>query len=180
MRKMSTNINRGIEKYGIVNDANFGRIYAYEVDGYGSAVIMDDPNIPSLLSAPAIGYTTLRDPIYANTRRKLLSRQNPYYAVGEIITGIASPHTLPGRPWPMALIMTILTSVDDEEILCEANVITNYTIEPDETIDPRSRSLDDMRFGDRYAAFAVMGTAAVIFQCQRIAAVSQTSEVIDS
>ncbi|KAE8862775.1 hypothetical protein PTNB29_05337 [Pyrenophora teres f. teres] len=117
MRKMSTNINRGIEKYGIVNDANFGRIYAYEVDGYGSAVIMDDPNIPSLLSAPAIGYTTLRDPIYANTRRKLLSRQNPYYAVGEIITGIASPHTLPGRPWPMALIMTILTSVDDEEIV---------------------------------------------------------------
>ena len=117
MQTMATNINRGIEKHGIVNDAKFGKIYAYEVDGYGSANIMDDPNIPSLLSAPAIGYTRLHDPIYANTRRKLLSRQNPYYAVGSVITGIASPHTLPGRPWPMALIMTIMTSEDDDEIM---------------------------------------------------------------
>ncbi|EDU41568.1 hypothetical protein PtrSN002B_001479 [Pyrenophora tritici-repentis] len=117
MQTMSTNINRGIERYGIVNDPKFGKIYAYEVDGYGSVNIMDDPNVPSLLSAPAIGYTTVHDPIYANTRRKLLSRENPYYAVGKVITGIGSPHTLPGKPWPMALIMTILTSEDDEEII---------------------------------------------------------------
>ncbi|KAF7673224.1 glycoside hydrolase family 125 protein [Alternaria burnsii] len=117
MQALSTAINRGIEKYGIVSDPTYGKIYAYEVDGYGSVNIMDDPNVPSLLSAPFLGYTTLRDPIYQNTRRKILSRGNPYYAVGPIITGVGSPHTLPGRPWPMALIMTILTSEDDTEIV---------------------------------------------------------------
>jgi meiotically up-regulated gene 157 (Mug157) protein len=117
MRSMSVSINRGIEKHGIVNDPKYGKIYAYEVDGYGSANIMDDPNIPSLLSAPFLGYTTLHDPIYANTRRKMLSRDNPYYAWGPAITGVGSPHTLPGSPWPMALIMTILTSEDDDEII---------------------------------------------------------------
>ncbi|CAN9440073.1 unnamed protein product [Alternaria alternata] len=117
MQVLSTAINRGIEKYGIVSDPTYGKIYAYEVDGYGSVNIMDDPNVPSLLSAPFLGYTTLRDPIYQNTRRKILSRDNPYYAVGPVITGVGSPHTLPGRPWPMALIMTILTSEDDTEIV---------------------------------------------------------------
>jgi meiotically up-regulated gene 157 (Mug157) protein len=117
MKNMSTGINRGIESHGIVNDAKYGKIYAYEIDGYGSANIMDDPNIPSLLSAPFLGYTTTHDPIYQNTRRKILSRDNPYYAWGPTITGVGSPHTLPGRPWPMALIMTILTSEDDEEIV---------------------------------------------------------------
>jgi meiotically up-regulated gene 157 (Mug157) protein len=117
MRSMSVGINRGIEKHGIVNDPKYGKIYAYEVDGYGSANIMDDPNVPSLLSAPFISYTTLHDPIYQNTRRKILSRDNPYYAWGHVITGVGSPHTLPGSPWPMALIMTILTSEDDDEII---------------------------------------------------------------
>ncbi|KNG46377.1 glycoside hydrolase family 125 protein [Stemphylium lycopersici] len=116
MRDMSTGINRGIEKHGIVNDPKYGKIYAYEVDGYGSANVMDDPNVPSLLSAPFLGYTTSHDPIYSNTRNKILSRDNSYYAVGPVITGVGSPHTLPGRPWPMALIMAILTSEDDEEI----------------------------------------------------------------
>ncbi|EUC27036.1 glycoside hydrolase family 125 protein [Bipolaris zeicola 26-R-13] len=116
MQQMSTGINRGIERYGLANDPTHGKIYAYEVDGYGGANIMDDPNVPSLLSAPYIGYTTIHDPIYKNTRNKVLSRDNPYYAVGPAITGVASPHTLPGKPWPMALIMTILTSEDDDEI----------------------------------------------------------------
>jgi meiotically up-regulated gene 157 (Mug157) protein len=117
MHQLRTGINRGIEKYGLATDPTYGTIYAYEVDGYGSKNIMDDPNVPSLLSAPFIAYTTVHDPIYKNTRAKILSRDNPYYAVGPALSGIASPHTLPGKPWPMALIMTVLTSEDDDEII---------------------------------------------------------------
>jgi meiotically up-regulated gene 157 (Mug157) protein len=127
MRTMSVNINRGIEKYGIVNDPTYGKIYAYEVDGYGSANIMDDANIPSLLSAPFLGYTTLHDPIYQNTRRKMLSRDNPYFAWGPVITGVGSPHTLPGSPWPMALVMRILTSEDDDEIIANLKMLVGST-----------------------------------------------------
>ncbi|PVH95214.1 glycoside hydrolase family 125 protein [Periconia macrospinosa] len=117
MRTMSTSIRNGIETYGVVQDPKYGRIYAYEVDGFGSAILMDDPNVPSLLSAPFLGYVPMSDKVYKNTRRKILSRDNPYYAWGPVLTGVASMHTRPGKPWPMANIMTILTSDDDDEIV---------------------------------------------------------------
>jgi meiotically up-regulated gene 157 (Mug157) protein len=116
MQQMSTGIRNGIEQHAVFNDPQFGKIYAYEIDGYGSANIMDDPNVPSLLSAPFLNYLAPNDPIYLNTRRKILSKSNPYYAWGPILSGVGSPHTLPGKPWPMANVMTILTSEDDEEI----------------------------------------------------------------
>lgn len=127
LRTMSAGINRGIETHGVVNGGKYGKIYAYEVDGYGSANVMDDPNVPSLLSAPFLAYTTTRDPIYRNTRAKILSSDNPYYAWGPVISGVGSPHTLPGKPWPMALIMTILTSDDDDEILENLRMLIRST-----------------------------------------------------
>lgn len=127
MRRMSSDIRNGIEAHGIVSDPQFGRIYAYEVDGYGSVNVMDDPNIPSLLSSPFLNYVPRDDPVYMNTRRKILSRSNPYYAWGPILTGVGSPHTLPGKPWPMANIMTILTSDDDEEITRNMRMLVSST-----------------------------------------------------
>ncbi|KAH7081368.1 Six-hairpin glycosidase-like protein [Paraphoma chrysanthemicola] len=127
MRQMSTGINRAILDHALTNDPKHGKIYAFEVDGYGSHIAMDDPNIPSLLSAPFLGYTTLHDPIYQNTRKKILSRDNPYYAWGPAISGVGSMHTLPGRVWPMANIMTILTSEDDEEIIANLRMLLRST-----------------------------------------------------
>jgi meiotically up-regulated gene 157 (Mug157) protein len=117
MRNMSTAIHTGIETHGIIRDPKHGPIYAYELDGYGSSILMDDPNVPSLLSAPSLGYLDRNDKVYQNTRRKILSRDNPYFTWGPRITGIGSMHTLPGSAWPMANIMAILTSDDDEEIV---------------------------------------------------------------
>ena len=124
---MATGINRGILDHAIINDPKYGKIYAFEIDGYGSHISMDDPNIPSLLSAPFLSYTTLRDPIYQNTRRKILSRDNPYFSHGPIITGVGSMHTLPGKVWPMANIMTILTSEDDDEIIKNLRMLLRST-----------------------------------------------------
>ena len=127
MQQMSTGIRNGIEQHAIVHDPQFGKIYAYEIDGYGSVNIMDDPNIPSLLSAPFLSYLPKDDPVYLNTRRKILSKSNPYYAWGPILTGVGSPHTLPGKPWPMANVMAILTSDDDEEIKRNLKMLLSST-----------------------------------------------------
>jgi meiotically up-regulated gene 157 (Mug157) protein len=124
---MATGINRGIVEHAIVSDARHGKIYAYEIDGYGSHIAMDDPNVPSLLSAPYLTYTTNRDPVYLNTRAKILSRDNPYYAWGPIISGVGSMHTLPGKVWPMANIMAMLTSDDDEEIAENLDMVLRST-----------------------------------------------------
>ena len=88
----------------------FGTIYAYETDGLGQHTLMDDANVPSLLSLPYLGYCAPDDPIYLNTRRWILSDQNPYFYRGAAAAGVGSPHTPPRYVWPIALAVQGLTS----------------------------------------------------------------------
>lgn len=112
---LRTEVNNGIQEFGLVFTPNYGYIYAYEVDGLGHAVLMDDANIPSLLSAPYIGYTKSSSTVYQNTRRYLLSKDNPYYYTGSLARGIGSAHTNDGWIWPLALIMQGMTASTDAE-----------------------------------------------------------------
>jgi meiotically up-regulated gene 157 (Mug157) protein len=113
---LSVQIRLGIEHYALVNQPGFGRIYAYEIDGYGHANLMDDANIPSLLSAPYFGYVSTHDPVYQATRNFVLSARNPYYFSGKYATGIGSPHTPRGYIWPLSLVVEAITSTDRSEI----------------------------------------------------------------
>lgn len=114
--ELAREIDEGIQTYGIVEHPRYGRIYAYETDGFGNYNLMDDANVPSLLSLPYLGYTTTDDAIYQNTRRFALSKDNPHYSAGKYAKGIGSPHTPAGHVWPMSLVMQALTSEDEEEI----------------------------------------------------------------
>ena len=96
-------IDEGIRRHGKVN----GR-YAYEVDGCGGVLFADDANVPSLLSAPYLGYAVDED-VYATTRKWILSSSNPWYASGAVLSGIGSPHSGSGTVWPLALVMEALT-----------------------------------------------------------------------
>jgi meiotically up-regulated gene 157 (Mug157) protein len=113
---LSVELQRAIERYGLVNLPGIGRIYAYEVDGYGHANLMDDANIPSLLSIPYFGYVGVHDVVYQATRQFILSPRDPYYFQGKFASGIGSPHTPHGYVWPLALEMEALTSTDQSEI----------------------------------------------------------------
>jgi meiotically up-regulated gene 157 (Mug157) protein len=113
---LSTEIQRGIEQNGTLTLAPFGRIYAYEVDGRGHANVMDDANVPSLLSIPYFGYLPKTNSLYLATRRFALSDRNPYYYRGKFAEGEGSPHTPPGYIWPLALCVQALTSSDPDEI----------------------------------------------------------------
>ena len=88
-------------------------VFAYEVDGAGRALFMDDANMPSLLSAPLTGYLAVDDPRYRVTRRVVLSQLNPYFHVGELASGVGSPHTPRDYVWPIAIAVEGLTSDDD-------------------------------------------------------------------
>jgi meiotically up-regulated gene 157 (Mug157) protein len=113
---MSTEIQRGVEQNGTLTLEPFGRIYAYEVDGRGHANVMDDANVPSLLSIPYFGYLPKNNSLYLATRQFVLSDRNPYFFRGSYAEGVGSPHTPHGYVWPLALCVQALTSDDPAEL----------------------------------------------------------------
>ena len=77
---------------------------------------MDDANVPSLLALPYLGCVALDDPIYQNTRKFVLSEDNPYFFKGKSGEGIGGPHIGFDFIWPMSIVMRANTSTDPEEI----------------------------------------------------------------
>ena len=114
--QLKKEIDQGIQKEGIYEHPVYGKIYAYETDGYGNYNLMDDANVPSLLSIPYLGYVSVEDPIYQNTRSFILSKENPYYFEGKYAAGIGSPHKPDGYIWHISLVIQALTSKDEKEI----------------------------------------------------------------
>lgn len=114
-RELRDEIDAGIKKYGIVDDPVYGKMYAYETDGFGNYNYMDDANVPSLLSIPYLGYCSADDEIYKNTRNFVLSKGNPYYFSGTAAKGVGSPHTPDNYIWHIALSIQGLTSNNDDE-----------------------------------------------------------------
>lgn len=123
--KLAEEIDDGIQAYGMVDHPKYGKIYAYETDGFGNYNLMDDANSPSLLAIPYLGYTSVDDPIYQNTRKFILSEDNPYYFSGTVARGIGSPHTPHNYIWHISLVMQILTSKDEAEIADCLDMISN-------------------------------------------------------
>ena len=105
-------IDAGIAAHALYEHEKYGPIYAYETDGMGHYNLMDDANVPSLLSIAYLGYASADDPLYQNTRRFVLSADNPYYHEGTYARGVGSPHTPDGYIWPISLCMQGLTSND--------------------------------------------------------------------
>lgn len=114
-QKLRDEVQRGIQRFGMVADKKYGKVYAYEVDGLGKGIVTDDANVPSLLSAPYIGYTTVNNPYYLNTRAFLLSQDNASYYTGNVARGIGSYHTPDHWIWPLALVMEGLTANSQTE-----------------------------------------------------------------
>jgi uncharacterized protein len=122
-------IEKGIYEHAVVNHKAFGKVFAYEVDGYGSHLLMDDANVPSLLSLPLLGFVDASDEIYQNTRRMILSSQgNPYFLSGTAFKGIGGPHIGLRNAWPMSVLVQAMTSQDDEEIKWCLETVKNVSL----------------------------------------------------
>ena len=116
-RTLSQEVQQAIYKYAVVDHGEFGKIFAYEVDGFGGRVLMDDANVPNLISLPYLGFTGADDPTYQNTRKFVLSESDPYFRKGKFAAAVGSPHTGKTNAWHLGLIVQALTSSNDEEII---------------------------------------------------------------
>jgi len=113
---LANEVEAALKKYAVVNHPEFGQIYAFEVDGFGNAYLMDDANVPSLLGLGYLIPEMMNDPIYLNTRRFVWSESNPYFWKGKAGEGIGGPHIGTEVIWPMSIMMKAFTSTDDNEI----------------------------------------------------------------
>jgi meiotically up-regulated gene 157 (Mug157) protein len=113
---LADEVETAVKKYAIVDRSDFGKVYAFEVDGFGNFACMDDANVPSLLALPFLGCVDVNDPVYQNTRKLVLSPSNPYYFKGKVAEGIGGPHIGFDYIWPMSIIMRATTSTDQNEI----------------------------------------------------------------
>ena len=113
---LASEIRDGVATDGLVRHGR-ETIWAYEVDGLGGRILMDDANAPSLLALPYFGACTEADPVYLATRRWVLSPENPWWFHGPAGQGVGSPHTGPGLAWPIAIAMRGLTAADETERL---------------------------------------------------------------
>ena len=116
-RTLAQQVDQAVNTYGKVLAKRHGVVYAYEVDGFGNALLMDDANVPSLLSLPYLGCCVPSDPVYRRTRAMILSTDNPYFFRGRAGEGIGGPHVGLNMIWPLGIIVRALTSTDDSEIL---------------------------------------------------------------
>ncbi|NWF51335.1 MAG: glycoside hydrolase family 125 protein [Ignavibacteriaceae bacterium] len=114
--KMSEQIRQAVIKLAVHN-SDYGKIFAYEVDGFGSSLLMDDANVPNLISLPYLSCVMEKDDIYLSTRKFILSESNPFFFKGNNFEGVGSPHTGMQKIWPLSIIMRALTSDDDQEII---------------------------------------------------------------
>lgn len=113
---LAAEVEQALRQYAVATHPQFGAVYAYEVNGFGSFSLMDDANVPSLLSMPYLGTMPATDSIYRNTRKMLLSAFNPFYFSGKAAHGIGSPHTGLDLIWPMSIVMRAHTSTNEGEI----------------------------------------------------------------
>ena len=113
---LADEVAAALQQYAVVEHPVYGKIYAFEVDGFGSVQLMDDANVPSLLAMPYLGDVERTDPVYENTRRFVWSTDNPYFWRGPAGEGIGGPHIGVEMIWPMSIMMRAFTSTDDREI----------------------------------------------------------------
>jgi meiotically up-regulated gene 157 (Mug157) protein len=103
-----------LRRHAIVS-TTIGTVWAYEVDGLGGRVLMDDANAPSLLSLPYLD-SSPDAALYARTRRFVWSPHNPWFCQGSAGEGIGGPHIGRDSIWPMSQILYALTSQSAGEI----------------------------------------------------------------
>jgi meiotically up-regulated gene 157 (Mug157) protein len=113
---LAAEVERALNLYGKVDHPKWGSVWAYEVDGYGNTLLMDDAGAPGLLSLPYLGCCRMDDALYQRTRQFVHSASNPYFVKGKAAEGVGGPHVGLDWVWPMSILYRALTTADEREI----------------------------------------------------------------
>lgn len=116
LTSLANEVEQALKLHAVITHPQYGKVYAYEVNGFGSYNLMDDANVPSLLGMPYLDAMPVTDPIYQNTRKMVLSSDNPFFFKGKAAEGIGGPHIGLDMIWPLGMIIRGMTSRNEQEI----------------------------------------------------------------
>ena len=114
---LADEIAAALRAYGTMRLRDGSEVIAYEVDGFGNALFMDDANVPSLSSLAYLRCVDRNDPLWQRTAAAAWSEANPYWSRGKVIEGIGGPHVGLGQVWPMSLIIRAFSHGSDMRTL---------------------------------------------------------------
>ncbi len=113
---LANEVEAALVAHGRMRLRDGSEVWAYEVDGFGNAVFMDDANVPSLSALAYMGCVPATDPLWRRTAQAAWSDANPYFFKGTKAEGIGGPHVGLGQIWPMSLIVRALAGADDATV----------------------------------------------------------------
>jgi meiotically up-regulated gene 157 (Mug157) protein len=113
---LAAEVQAALDAHGKMPDGQGGEVWAYEVDGYGNAIFMDDANVPSLCGLALLGAADREDPLFRRSAALAWSKRNPYFFEGSAAKGIGGPHVGMDMIWPMSIIVHARNSDDDAVI----------------------------------------------------------------
>jgi meiotically up-regulated gene 157 (Mug157) protein len=113
---LANEVEAALVAHGRMRLRDGSEVWAYEVDGFGNAVFMDDANVPSLSALAYMGCVPATDPLWRRTAQAAWSDANPYFFKGSKTEGIGGPHVGLGQIWPMSLVVRALSGADDATV----------------------------------------------------------------
>ncbi len=111
---LADEVETALRQYAVATTPQ-GTMWAFEVDGFGGRLLMDDANVPSLLGLPYLESSPDAE-LYRRTRAFCWSARNPWFFKGAAGEGIGGPHEGKDMIWPMSQMVYALTSDSDVEI----------------------------------------------------------------
>ncbi|WP_309752697.1 glycoside hydrolase family 125 protein [Novosphingobium sp.] len=115
-RALADEVEKAVFAHGIMQLPDGRQVFAYETDGYGNYLFMDDANVPSLLGLAYLRCLPADYPLWQSTADAVWSEANPWFFKGAAGEGIGGPHIGEGQVWPMSIIVRALSSDDDAVI----------------------------------------------------------------
>jgi len=110
---LADEVEKAVYKHGTMSLPDGRQVFAYETDGYGNHLFMDDANVPSLLGLAYLRAVPADSALYQVTAQAVWSEANPWFFAGKAAEGIGGPHIGEGQVWPMSIILRALSSSDD-------------------------------------------------------------------
>src|SRR3546814_16018760 len=72
---LAAEVDAALKAHALIDDGKGGQVWAYEIDGFGNYIFMDDANVPSLSGLPLIDVVDKNDPLFIRSEERRVGKE---------------------------------------------------------------------------------------------------------